>query len=512
MVIITGIAVVALSLAQNPLPAAEQTEPGAPRATTLPADWPPVPTFREPIDYVKWLNDRLERGRGDDAVPLYWKLSPRAASLTEAEAANARRWGENKKGELPGLFTGETLAPERYAWDPNDHADWERAYQVNRQLHDEMLAVSRKRYFAGVLKPLAPQDESPRMLISDGPPLLSVDLGPFASVRKVAKVLLQNAWRAPGGQPDHAELKTAIMATLRMARQLTALSPSTLHMLVAVSLRDLAYDSALRALEEGVFDDEDAAELSHFLASTDDWRADPVSVQPIEAAFAFDLLQYCYRPTGNRRGTPQPNEDHLEILSKRVKHSHEMAPEYMPEPLDLAGEINRCSAHAGVEQVIAIKLAMREIMEKNQPRDVETKIDALAERLRSDPKNHVIVRQFCADGTMGRAATLCSRNETRRRAVRVIFLLDAERRKTGQWPASLRQVRGLAGNIARLDPYSRKEFIYRTTPDGMTLYSVATNGQDDGGRHHQYWGEILGESKTRITDGDFVFWPVQRNP
>lgn len=510
MMITNALVLVALSLAQAPKP-----PPGSPAVApskAVPADWPPPPNFRQPVDYVKWWNDRLARGRVDDAVPLYEKLDPPAGSAPEVIKASAKRWGENEKGELPGLFTGEAPPPSHYAWDPKDHPDWEAAYQVNRQLRDEILAVSRKRFFAGRFKPVRPDDPVLKAFGAAGPPLMAADGPQFVTVRRAAEVLLQNAWRAPGGQPDRNELKTAVLTTLRMARQLTAPSPSAIQLLVAIGVRDLAYGTALRALQEDVFNNADVAELNLFLAADDNWTADMSETQPLEVAHFFDTLQYCYVPTGNKAGPPQANLEHIEVLEKYLSQSREFFPSLFPEPLDLRGEIDQCGPQDGVVQFLALSLEARAILKAELPAEAEAKLAEVIAPFKADPKNHVIVRQFGPDVIAARAATLAVRDEARRRAVRAIFLLDAERRKTGQWPESLGRVRGLAGSNARIDPYSRKEFIYRKTADGMTLYSVATNGKDDGGKHHEQWGENHGETGDSIVEGDFVFWPVQRTP
>ena len=50
-----------------------------------------------------------------------------------------------------------------------------------------------------------------------------------------------------------------------------------------------------------------------------------------------------------------------------------------------------------------------------------------------------------------------------------------------------------------MDPFSGTPFAYRRRGDGIILYSLAYNLEDDGGRHDPDW-----------TSGDFVFWPVHQ--
>ena len=51
----------------------------------------------------------------------------------------------------------------------------------------------------------------------------------------------------------------------------------------------------------------------------------------------------------------------------------------------------------------------------------------------------------------------------------------------------------------RIDPFSGRDFVYRSTDAGFRLYSFGDNFQDDGGRH-AFWKK----------EGDVVFWPVQK--
>jgi len=74
----------------------------------------------------------------------------------------------------------------------------------------------------------------------------------------------------------------------------------------------------------------------------------------------------------------------------------------------------------------------------------------------------------------------------------------------GAFPASLAQ----AGADAFVDPFANAPFTYRLAGDGFMLYSVAMDGDDDGGTHEARFGESI---HAHISpDGDFVIWPVQR--
>ena len=61
-----------------------------------------------------------------------------------------------------------------------------------------------------------------------------------------------------------------------------------------------------------------------------------------------------------------------------------------------------------------------------------------------------------------------------------------------------------------IDPYTGKQFIYRTTGGGFTLYSAGIDRDDDGGAHHDRFGERGKNDSTGPLppDGDHVFWPI----
>ncbi|HUT30147.1 MAG TPA: hypothetical protein VMX13_10175 [Sedimentisphaerales bacterium] len=84
---------------------------------------------------------------------------------------------------------------------------------------------------------------------------------------------------------------------------------------------------------------------------------------------------------------------------------------------------------------------------------------------------------------------------------RAMFILIALRRckdKTGQWPSTLDEIRGLLPAEALIDPLSGGEFVYRLTEDAFTLYSTGRNRIDEN-------GEYGGTKKGR--PDDLQIWP-----
>src|SRR5690606_20026193 len=149
-------------------------------------------------------------------------------------------------------------------------------------------AISRKRYHTLKFGPPAPWDARNNQPSHCDHLWVNRLLPSLSEIRLAAKLLLQNAWRSPGGRTDSREMKEAIMACLRIARQHETLSPVAIQALVALSVREMAYDSALRALEAGIFDDADIAELNDFFAREDRRPLSPFPDQRQEIAGLLD--------------------------------------------------------------------------------------------------------------------------------------------------------------------------------------------------------------------------------
>jgi hypothetical protein len=99
-----------------------------------------------------------------------------------------------------------------------------------------------------------------------------------------------------------------------------------------------------------------------------------------------------------------------------------------------------------------------------------------------------------------RPRVLAEQIAAERRATHLICHLLTHRAKVGAYPDSLDELEATDLAQLRIDPFSGEDFVYRKTADGFTLYTVAQDLKDDGGKHDERWGRDGG--------GDFVFWPV----
>jgi hypothetical protein len=491
-------------------------------AKDLPTEWPPLPDFKKPVDYVKWTQEQLAAPPEDDARPLWDEITEKEADSQEVKQAKAKMWGYTEDYRIPGLLTGID-SPERYAWDSTDHPEWEQAYQAQMAagLPAKLIAISQRKHLSQPLMFPDPQkllqgangsESQPSSqpvdvgLTAEDRSLLLILLPSLSGNRQAARVLLQNAWRAPQGKVDAKAMHDAIATCLGLADQMSSTLP--IHHLVKLAIRDLAYDSLIRALDEQVFDSEQIIRMDQLLTKNDGRELTTVEYDAQMIATVLDTLQFAYRldsPTG-----PKPDTDHVQKLAKCANASYKANPEYQNAPLDIAGEINRCDPQTAVNQLVDLFLEVRRIQKSERPQVAEVQVKRLIEEFKKNPANHVVSRQFIWETTQW--ITLSARGETRRRATHLLYALHREYNRTGKWPASLKNTPRLPRTI-RTDPFSGKDFCYRIENGQPLLYSVATNGQDDGGKHDPRWGESWkGKSwkdgQITFTDTDYVFWPI----
>lgn len=73
------------------------------------------------------------------------------------------------------------------------------------------------------------------------------------------------------------------------------------------------------------------------------------------------------------------------------------------------------------------------------------------------------------------------RTPVKLRGARIVFALRRCKDTTGAWPQSLSEIQANLPREALVDPISKRPFVYRQSYDSFDLYSVGSNGVDDGG-------------------------------
>jgi hypothetical protein len=127
----------------------------------------------------------------------------------------------------------------------------------------------------------------------------------------------------------------------------------------------------------------------------------------------------------------------------------------------------------------------------------QLKNDKTAEKLVAD---NMLVQDV--PGTAAAAQVYHQNNATMKAVITTIAALRYKT-DTGKIPQNLNELI-TAGYLKALpmDPYSNQSLVYKPVGSDFKLYSVGADFDDDGGKHHRFWG---GDS----IGGDYVFWPVQ---
>jgi hypothetical protein len=86
-----------------------------------------------------------------------------------------------------------------------------------------------------------------------------------------------------------------------------------------------------------------------------------------------------------------------------------------------------------------------------------------------------------------------------RNAARWVLYIHNHLYEHGRWPKELRDAAPDEPSISRLDPFSGGELRYRIENNAPLLYSVGTDGDDDGGKP--------AAGGRWAAQGDAVFWP-----
>lgn len=114
---------------------------------------------------------------------------------------------------------------------------------------------------------------------------------------------------------------------------------------------------------------------------------------------------------------------------------------------------------------------------------------------------------------LSRVIQLNYRHKTNVQATLAIMAILRYQQDTGRYPENLNKL--IEADYLKqmpMDSFSDKSLVYKKTDDGFTLYSVGSNFTDDNGQVTRYTeGERKGQIKKFADEGDWLFWPVEKN-
>ena len=443
--------------------------------------YPPKPNPAEPVNYIAWINETFWSDSPDNAEREYFAAFEAVRTM---DGADAPQLGQKALDGVDMDHMGEALSGP---W--TGHADVEAWLVANRSALAKFRAATKKpKCFFRLSLALPGQPEPPP---GDDPRwdnlTVGVMLPGLSAQRAISKALIAEGWRA-WAAGDQDKLLDNALVILRSAHHLEQ-NVTLIARLVAVACEALTHGVVRKAFslanEPGALATAFAPRLT---------RADPPPPPkswPVNFEYMTqgDIAQRLFVP-GDEPGTWTVPEQPLLMFMDEVQN-HDLS-----DRAGIARFASRLTAIGFDDTMSEAKLHIERLTAWfDQPRHDPERGEEIEHDI-VNTKNPFIGTFF---PSLSRCRVLCMRGEAERRATHLIVHLFAHREKNGGFPTSLRWLE--APNLAeiRIDPFSGKDFKYRRTGDSFTLYTVAGNLKDDGGRHAKWNSE----------DDDFVFWPVQ---
>jgi hypothetical protein len=427
------------------------------------------PTIK--INYAQWLTDQQRQNRD--------------------ESLNAKP-DIDKSAELLGKINGwNDIQNLVYIW-PGDMNDAQR-YEINNFLPnaDEVINLLNK----SLEKPYFWNDYN-----SSGPIMIEVNsvflvnlkffanlMPTLSSYRQMGYVLaVRSNWRAYSG--DIGGAVDDLITLIRFSSYI-AVKGMLVERLVSTGIESIAENRTIMLLTRVDIPPEQMKRLQDALSVSSAEHEFPISIEG-EKAFWYDRIQCGFTDDGRgngkilKAGSIYFVRDWKDAIRSFLTFSYP----------------DRQEALAQVEKMFA------ESQRYFQITPWQMKSNASAKRLVD--KNPFLWSQI-ASTAIERAAPFAWSRKTQREATLTILAVLRYQKEKGKYPDNLDEL-VQAGLLAKLpeDPYSPGPLTCKKTKDGFLLYSWGANLKDDDG---QVARDEKGRPKRFADEGDWVFWPVEKN-
>lgn len=440
------------------------------------AGFAPVSDLVHRVDYLAWYRNFIPAAGPDNAYVD-------CLALLKASADAGETWNGLRDMNSDDEYTGPP-AP----WDPAERPEWSATGERLAPWLERFRQAAERSGYAHTfeLDDIQPTDDGERLL-------LNLTLPHLPAHRVLTKSLLADSWKKIDGKVPPRRLTDAWKTILRGAEHLEN-GTTLIEQLVGHAERGLVYRDARWALHHKVFTGPDELEAALETLDRFGWGLpDPTRFVRGEHAMAMDLTQYLFSPPDDA-GQPRPNLHRAKAISEILDAEHFAEKVASLGPREIRAEIrNIDDFYAELSEQVRV----------GYPDVRAADFDATAERYqRSGAWSSDLLPSF------SRAMQIRSRTEALSRATRLTYHTHLFRARNGRWPVNLDELNLPSGNDLRTDPFTGRDFAYRLSDEGPRIYSLAENGRDDGGVHHQPW------QNNDDPDGpdDFVIWPPQHVP
>jgi hypothetical protein len=421
------------------------------------ASWLSVGTPTIRINYAQWLTDQQKQGR-DESLNAMPEINKAAKLIEKTDGWPAvsdilRQWpGDMNDAQKTTLI--ETL-------------------QAGDETLNTLNTALEKPYFWADY--------------NSGGPLIIAANQSLAKYRQIAKMLAARInWRAYSG-----DIEGAVNDTISLLRFASHMEQQGLlvEQLVAVAIEDLANRGITTILSHVDIPAAQLKRLQDELSVSSAKHEFPINLNG-EKAFWYEHIQQGFTDDGEGNG---------KILRAGTIYFVRDWKDAVWSFLTF-GYPDRQQALAQVEKMFAESQQNFRTTPWQMKNKISTKSPVAA--------NSFIWLQIIAPA-YERISFTAWRTKTQREATLTILAALRFQKEKGKLPDNLEEL-VQTGYLTKLpvDPFSDKPIAYRKTDNSFLLYSWGENLKDDG-------GQIARDEKSKIIqwvpDGDWIFWPVEKN-
>ena len=406
---------------------------------------PPDPNARNPVDYMRWMND--------------FRTGGEAALLYDAAIANMAEW----EGDYELYDAAMSGDPDALA-DPAI-VEW---LDDNAEALAQFRAATRLEY-------------SGRPLESEDGTMIAALLPNLSPSRQLAKIGVMEGRRLENeGLPNEAvDIYMDLMSAGRHHRRGTTL----IEDLVGVATEGMASEALLDAFANDV---DGAIDYDRVLS---EWEARDTPARPFadfvqfERAFSLDITQRLF-PYNEAVGAPVMDHRLLGTVTSLTMGSGDDL--WSRLTIQMRGFQGNVDLMNGFFDDLTDAVSQEDYQANRAALgDIEHRLS-----LPLSPERNSLLALLAP--SLSRAHYVETRGASQQAGARAVAGILAYRQRHGALPESLD---ALAGGFT-VDPFTGAPFAYELDGDDFSLYSLGGNGVDDGARHDP-----------QSQDADVVYWP-----
>jgi hypothetical protein len=377
-----------------------------------------------------------------------------ALVLAKLDDLLTSNWPADSAQGAGGSTTGKTSASDAYARLGEQIANVRlddnaaRVLRAELKAHAEALAIARS---------LSAYRRGRHELVVAPNPMES-SLHETQAARRVARLLAADAaLRAEDQDPDGAlDSCRAILGTARSIGD----EPTLISSLVRISIDSTAIKSTQRVLGHGEPSDAALAQLQTLIL---DEKAQPLLLTAAngERAFLIELIR--------------------RLENGKVRHSTLISGTGERFVISVAGGFSNQQALALEWMNAAVAIAQRPTHEQ---RALWAEWEAaFSQTYQGMIKRFTEALPRLLTPAMSSGATAFLRSQTELGATAILIAAERQRRRTGQWPASIQEMDPSLLPEAPVDPFTGKPFKIEHRDGQLSIYSLGPNGRDEHGAY-----------------------------